>query len=467
MRACGRRRSGREESRAPAAAAALALAAGLACAPEAAPRPNLLLVTVDTLRPDRLGCYGGEDGVGSAICSLADRGTRFTWAFAPAPSTAPSIASLLTSRHPGEHGVTQRADTVLRDEAVTVAEILGEAGYATAAFVSNPVLGRPRNLHQGFDVYDAQMTRRERNRMLREREARATTEAALAWVRVARSPWFLWVHYQDPHGPYDPPVSGRTRDDRGGRRLEVLDDHSGRGGIPAYQFLGPNSFDAYAGRYVKEIRYLDLHLGLLLAGLEERGEPLFAVLTADHGEAFGEDDYYFAHGHSVGLDQIRVPLLVRPVEPSPPRVWTGAVTTLDVAPTLLRAAGLPLPAGLRGRPLPLDGDAPAPGGERALFAEHRARAAVIRGDTYYARDRDGFAEPRPDEITGGTLWPLPTRSARLGREGDLPGYADESPAALEDLLAEHLAGLPAGPAAEGVPLDDEERAALRALGYLE
>ncbi len=449
-----------------------ALALALACSRDAPPAPpNLLLVTADTLRADRLACYGGPEVAGTGICSLALHGGRFAWAFSAAPSTAPSIASILTSRHPSQHGVGELADTRLDDGVETVAEVLAGAGYATAAFVSNPVLQRPRNLGQGFEIYDDRMHARERNRPLRERDAAATTDAALAWARVVRAPWCLWVHYPDPHGPYEPRGAPAARDTPGAERLPLLTDHSGFGGIPAYQQLpGARSPEAYARRYLDEVRHLDLHVARLVAGLDALGAPPAVLFTADHGEAFGEDGYWVAHGHSLGLDQIRVPLLVRPSPPARPFVLRAAVSTLDLAPTLLRLARLGAPAAFEGEALPLtETDAADPA--RVIFAEHRKRLAALRGDRYFARDRDGFVAPEPDPVSGGRWLPLPPRSARLGDDGaGLPAYeagAGDGPAAA---LAAALAGFAArAPVATGTtaPLSGEARDALRALGYLE
>ncbi|MDJ0847814.1 MAG: sulfatase [Myxococcota bacterium] len=450
-------------------ACAAPLLCALGCRAEApAGAPNLLLVTVDTLRADTLACYGGEATVGAALCALGDRGVRYVWAFSTAPSTAPSIASLLTSRYPQDHGVTEFATTTLADEVETVAERLADAGWHTAAFVSNPVLHPARSLGQGFATYDARMNERETNRAIREREARATTDAALAWAREAREPWFLWVHYQDPHGPYDPPNAAPPREAPGGVALRPLREHSGYGGIPAYQTLpGLRRSTSYEGRYRDEIRYLDAHVGRLLADLDAQGSPPGVLLTADHGEAFGEDGYYFAHGHSVGLEQVRVPLLWRPPGGRAPAVVAAPVSTVDVAPTLLAAAGVPAPEAWIGRPLPLvepeDG-----GSSRALFVEHRARAAVLQGGRYYARDRTDLGRGVPDRVTGGLLRPLPTRSATLDPGGGLPAYeADARVAELERSLAEHLRGAPALTLEGKETLDDERREALRALGYLE
>ena len=148
--------------------------------------PNLLLVTVDTLRADRLACYGGESDLGLAICEGGWTGTRFERAFSTASHTSPSIASLLTSRYPRDHSVTASYATKLKPELLTVADVLAEAGYSTAAIVSNPVLDQERGMDQGFDVYDDERDRPERNRPhLRVRGAKATTDAALDWLSHA------------------------------------------------------------------------------------------------------------------------------------------------------------------------------------------------------------------------------------------------------------------------------------------
>jgi arylsulfatase A-like enzyme len=445
------------------------------CTEQAAgPRPNLLLVTVDTLRADRLACYGGHPDTGNAMCSIGRGGVRYVWAFSPAPSTAPAIASILTSRYPSFHGVTQFANTRLSDGFRTVAEELRAAGYTTAAFVSNPVLAASRNLDQGFEIYDATMTRREPNRPgFVERDAESTTDAALAWLDVAREPWLLWIHYQDPHGPYLPPGAGPARDRPGATRLEILDDQSGHGGIPAYQNLdGATAIETYEHRYRDEIRYLDAHVARLLAAVDETGAPAGVLLTADHGEAFGEDDYWFAHGHSVGLDQIRVPLLWRPPpdpsgaeEPAHATVLTP-VSTIDVAPTLLAAAGRSLPDGFQGHVLVARDDGSGKG--TPIFAEHRLRVAVLAGGTYYARDREAFEEPVPDRITGGWLAPIPPRRAALGADGRLPHYEEvNGDAPLEPLLSSFLDAGQSGGAPETAALDPALREQLRALGYLQ
>jgi len=445
-----------------------------ACGGAPPPQPNLLLITIDTLRADYLSCYGDPTGVGARTCALFEDGLRYRWAFSTAPTTSPSIASLLTSRYPGHHGVTQSLRSYLDDSDTTVAETLRNAGYTTAAFVSNPVLDRRRNLGQGFEIYDQRTTRRERNRPgYVEREAAATTDAALAWARAARrEPWFLWVHFQDPHGPYESPDATARSDPAGAARLPVLDDDSGRNGIPAYQVL-PGLFTppAYERRYRDEIAYMDPHVARLVEGLDALGRRPAVLLTADHGEAFGEDGYWFAHGHSVGLDQIRVPLLFRPPVPAPGAgtVIDTPVSLLDVAPSLLHLAGIETPSTYQGRRLPLD--AKPPRRAAPIFSEHGEGIAVIQGRHFYSRARvPDVGIDAPDAAPGDPL--LAPRTAELPRaDVALPGYqplrAEDPMRALDAAVDEHLQQEVghAGRRHEGVP--EELRARARALGYSE
>jgi len=455
----------------------------LACSPVSKDTPtgppNLLLVTVDTLRPDELACYGGQAGVGEYLCSLADGGTRFEWAFSTAPYTAPSIASVLTGVYPFAHGVRQSAVSFLHSDIETLPELLQQAGYTTAAFVSNPVLDRSRHLDQGFGVFDQKMNREERNRPgFSERDARSATDAALAWAQVAaKPPWFLWVHYQDPHGPYDPPDASIGYDAADGRRLPVLPnpDNSGDGGIPHYQALpGLFTLEAYRERYRDEIRYLDGNLKRLVEGVDALGEPPLILLTSDHGEAFGEDDYFFAHGHSVAIDQIRVPLLVRPLRAdatAEAEVSGTPVSLVDIAPTLARAAGLDVPGHWPGRPLPVAGLAASePPSERALFSEHSNRAAVVIDKRYFARDRRTAVAEVRDPNSGGLVRLLPARTAELAETSAPPHYEAAQPdgvdAALEASLSDFLMRAQRGRAGathDRVPEEMRER--LRALGY--
>ena len=462
----------RATSIAPFAALALVSSLPLALACGGDDRPNLLLITVDTLRADALACYGGKVNVGVHICSIAEGGSRFEWAFSTAPSTAPSVASILTSRYPLEHGVTQNARSFLPGEHETLAEVLREAGYQTAAFVSNPVIDQAKRLNQGFDHWDQEMNQHERNRPIYvERRAIDTTNAALTWLRrQASAPWFVWVHFQDPHGPYAARGARTGRDRLDAITLPILGNNSGRGGIPAYQAM-PNvtSLAIYKHRYLSEVRLVDREVGRLLREIDEIGGRPGVLLTADHGEAFGEDGYYFAHGHSVGFDLIRVPLLWRPppsAEPGPPVVRT-TVSGIDVAPTFLQAARVRTPETFGGRALQAihTGESTP----RSIFAEGSRRAAVIQGRRYFSRERVTGAKLREDgKPWGDENADLPSRTALLDSEAGLPQYTvvgADPPHELEAALRDHLSGAigKAGGRHTELPRKLAER--LRELGY--
>ena len=193
------------------------------------------------------------------------------------------------------------------------------------------------------------------------------------------------------------------------------------------------------------------------------------VLTADHGEALGEDGYYFAHGHSVGLDQVRVPLLIR-APGLPAGVVSDPVSLLDVAPTLVRLAGCPLPATFRGRPLVGAASEPASDlPDRPIFAQHQARLAVVVDDLYYARDLMDLRSLVPDLNAAARLRPLPPRTARLDPGGAPATYRSAAEGGtgeqLEPLIEQFIGSHGEGPSRDAT-LDEETRARLRAMGYL-
>jgi hypothetical protein len=330
----------------------LSLLAVPGCGPPGPDAPDLLLVSVDSLRADRLACYGGPPDLGGAICSLGDQGARYVWAFTPASTGGAAAASIHSSLYPSHHGVSDSPASFLSSSFTTLAEELRAAGYQTAAVVSSPELNRSRNLHQGFQLYDDRLPRVAGGGPARNAEA--TVDAALAWAGRSARPRFLWVHFGDLHGPFAPPP------------------------IPNYE--------DYEERYRSAIRDVDAQLERLIRGLSEPGPPPGVLLVATHGETIGEDGAWFTHGHSVGIEQIRVPLLWRPPSGSEPHSLSAPVSTLDLAPTLLQAARREIPAGFEGEALPLVGDAPsAHGVPRALFSEHPRELAVILGRLYYVR----------------------------------------------------------------------------------
>ena len=270
----------------------------------------------------------------------------------------------------------------------------------------------------------------------------------------------------DPHGPYAPPEARAPVDLPGAPRLRVLSNNSGRGGIPRYQAL-PGIFTnaAYEGRYLDEIRYLDEHVKRLLEALDRLGSSPVTLFTADHGESFQEDAIYFSHGHSLGLEQIRVPLLLRPAGGGAASVVATSVSTIDVAPTLLTLAGVRVPAEFRGRPLPSPhSPTPSASSTRAIFAEQADQVATVVGDRYYSRQRNHS----PVAIHYGRLLGLP-RVATLRRDGSASAYsrAGESDQGAADALDAILAELQPveGSKHRGVSAELLER--MRALGYVE
>ena len=351
------------ETMAAAVACGLFACALLACRPGAgssdpAPddRHNVLLVTVDTLRADRLGAYGFPLDTSPHIDRLAAEGVVFERAVAASSATAPSHASIMTSRFVREHSVGYSNGGSRLEGATTLAEVFREAGYRTAAFVGNMLLRRRSGLDAGFEVYDDELLEPERNRgRIYERIAEETTTRALSWLRGRdEAPFFLWVHYQDPHGPYAPPRRAegrfRVRGDPSQAELPVLSSDSGYGGIPAYQAL-PGLFlpSQYESRYADEIHYADAELGRLLAAADRQasGRDTVVLLTADHGESFGENDRWFMHHFTSTPENAHVPLVVKAPGLTPQRV-PGVAHHVDVMPTLLDLANLDLPQALSG-----------------------------------------------------------------------------------------------------------------------
>jgi len=432
-------------------------------APAELPRgPSVLLVTVDTLRADHLGAYGHPEPVSPQVDALAARGVVYERAIAASSRTAPSHASILTSRWVRDHSIAYYNGYSRLGDEPTLAAAFRANGYATAAFVSNGVLSQRMGLTRGFDLYDDELPEQERNRAEFERTAQRTTERALAWLADARVPWFVWVHYNDPHGPYMPPppydqgafFSGVARGsavDVPERRMAVIDDPSGAGGLPAYQKLGDLVLPRdYRRRYAAEIRHLDDWLGRLVASAEPGAGAagLVLVLTADHGESQGEGGVFFSHGTGTMPDVVHVPLIVKAPGLAPGRS-RDLVHHVDVLPTILDLAGLPARPDAAGTALARHWRAGTPVPERVLFADVGREVSGYRGDHIERShiEQDG-------SVTRSAFrWRADGGWAPAAVQGDLraqvESYAAREPSTLE---------APAPSAAE------IER--LRALGYV-
>lgn len=297
-------------------------------------RPNVLLVTIDTLRADRLGAYGAQGVETPRLDALAAAGARFETAIAPAPLTLPSHASLLTGLDPPRHGVRHNGVYRLDAGIETLAERFRAAGYATGAVTGAAVLARRYGLDQGFESYDDGTSAQ---RFL-ERSAADVTDRALDWLGGAARPFLLWTHYYDPHHDYRPPQ-------------------------PFAERFAASPYDG-------EIAYVDAQLGRLLDGLEreESRRPTLILVTSDHGESLGEHGES-THSYTLYDAALRVPLILAGPGVPRGRVVESLVRGVDVAPTLLALTGLPVPADVDGEPMTqhLTGSVTPP--ERVAYAE--------------------------------------------------------------------------------------------------
>ncbi len=300
--------------------AALWLLIGLSVAARNSPRlpahhPNVILITIDTLRADHLACYGDKRVKTPVIDSLAREGILFPHAISQVPLTWPSHAAILTGTYPFQNGVQDFTGHPLSAEFRSVTQAFQQAGYATAAVVSSFVLDRSWGLARGFDFYDDAFSAKafqEKDVGLVDRRAEESVSHALAWLKqIQRRPFFLWLHLYDPHSPYDPPEPFRTE----------YRDH------------------AYDG----EIAYTDHELGRLIVWLKQTGayDQSVVVVLSDHGESLGEHQES-EHGFFLYNASLHVPLIVKPPaqKPMSRNKTDGVVETIAVAPTVLHLAGL-------------------------------------------------------------------------------------------------------------------------------
>jgi len=442
----------------------LLIALGLGCSGEPAPR-LLLLVTVDTLRADHIGAYGSALGLTPRIDALAAQSVRFSASYAPASYTLPSVAAIHTGHYPEEVGILANQN-LFRGSSVTLAEILRLAGWRTGAAVSNYVLRSGTGIETGFDEYDDAFSQTEANRDQPERTAEHTTDAALAVLdRLLDAPAagiFLWVHYQDPHGPYLPPgdLRGRYLDAAhqtgDGRRELPSFGINAIGAIPRYQLVDDrHDVGFYRAGYAGEVRFVDDELGRLLDAIDERGllEEAHIAFTADHGESLGEQDYWFSHGEFLSEELVHVPLLLR-TPGAPPGVRDDIASLVDLLPTLARLCGVSS-AGLgtvRGRDLLAEGAAQQ--GGHAYMATLMGSASERRGwvedGVVFIRTRhhDGRMSEELRAIGGGQLDDAPVRES------------------MREKLSSFRSGLRVPKAVEQ-KLSPHDREMLRKLGYLE
>jgi len=304
-------------------------------------RPDIIVITVDTLRADHLGVYAEESRT-PRLDAFAAEATVFEHTTAPMPLTRPSHFSMLTSLYPREHGVMNNAMR-LPDSALTLTEILADNGYRTGGFVGVKLLGPDSGADQGFGFYQQPTIARERN-------AQEVVREALEWVAALDddAPYFLWVHLFDPHLPYAPPdpFRGDVPADRPRITWKLLGEiaQDNDGDVPAAYLEEGKAL------YRGEVAYVDQWVGELLRGLGGSDDKL-VVFTADHGECF-ENGVYFEHADCLWEGGLHIPLIVRyPPEFDAGARVAGQTSIVDVAPTVLRAAGIESPEKFSGQAL--------------------------------------------------------------------------------------------------------------------
>jgi arylsulfatase A-like enzyme len=435
---------------------ATALASGLGCGDTRRP-PNVIVVVIDTLRQDHVGCYGYPADTTPNIDALAEIGVRFDNAYSQAPWTTPSFATMLTSHYPTTHGVVRKPDR-LDDRFVLLPEVLSEHGYATGAVISHYFLKSKWNLCQGFKVYDESCILGHGGV-----SSPHVTRTSLDLVdRFAAGPFFLLVHYFDPHYDYieheeflntadlgyDGPITS------GMVYTELLD---------MVEELTETDL-AYLRRvYDSEIAFTDAHIGTLLEGLEDRGlfEDSLIIVTADHGEEFRERRT-IGHGHSLYNELIKVPLIIKLPRSRQTGPIDANVGLVDLYPTILDLLEIPFDHEIAGVSMVNDDGVldprPAPVYSETEWGRYRA---VINGHTKLIR-----------RLEPSRIWAFDLASDAGERKGPLdprrPETWGDTARSLDRLLEAWMKRVAtAKVAAASVEVTDEEREQLEALGYLD
>jgi arylsulfatase A-like enzyme len=313
----------------------LAAALALACRGEIAP-PNFLLILVDTLRPDHLSAYGYARDTSPALTGLAASGVRFDRAYAPAPWTKPSVASIFTGQYPHRHGLNFVL-AALPSEATTLAERLTAAGYATAGVVSHVFVAGPTGLDQGFAKYDSVEARGHSH----VSTGGVTKRAVKLLEGFGEAPFFLFVHYFDPHYEYRRHPEYAYAPKSVGRLSGGEDIHDLRAMASE---LSPDEVQFLRDVYDEEVRFTDAGIGVLLAALAtlDLEAETIVIVAADHGEEFFERGW-LGHTRTVHEEVIRVPLIIRvPGAGRRGQVVTAPVSLVSLTPTILDFAGVPI-----------------------------------------------------------------------------------------------------------------------------
>ncbi|MBI2433265.1 MAG: sulfatase [Candidatus Hydrogenedentes bacterium] len=418
--------------------------AALLCAVAGLPTaPNVVLLSVDTLRADRLGCYGYDPPTSPHLDAFAQEARLFENVVCEVPLTAPSFASMLSSRYPRMTGLT-RNGLRMPGGVPLVQEEFQKAGYQTFCIQSNWTLKRKLSaLDRGFDHYDDAFHNKRWGIIKPERDAEEVTRLTVALLnsRDASKPFFAWIHFSDPHAPYKLHRTHNPQDKRTGRLDKV---------------------EKVGVKYDSEVAYTDAHIRQVLEALPEGTAVLF---VADHGESLWEHDY-LGHGRRIYQDGLHVPLMIRAPGVAPGRTAVPA-RGLDIAPTLLGLAGLTPPPTMLGVDLLRQ---PPPSDRVRIVETYGGAVPKLPG----AKAIMGDAKPMRQGVLAGP-WKLVLGSGRpeLYRLDQDPWEVDNRASAEPDHVARLKEMISSWDTAtahaqeEGAALSDADIEALRSLGYVE
>jgi arylsulfatase A-like enzyme len=447
-------------------------------APRALPppgAPNVLLISIDTLRPDHLGSYGYGRDTSPHLDALAAAGARFTTAVSPTSWTLPAHATLLTALPPEVHGVV--VDGLKLDPSVTtLAEILQTRGYATAGFVSGPYLDAGYGFARGFDLYDDYSAVRISHPAVHRAHTtpallRVSIDWLASWAAITRPrPFFLFVHMWDVHYDFNPPPPYDTMFDPEYRGTITGDEFEN--GTAVHAGMDARDLQHVVALYDGEIRYTDDAVGRLLDELRHHRvlDDTVVVVTSDHGEEFFEHGQK-GHRNALYDESIRVPLIVR----YPANVPAGAVVhrqvrLLDVAPTIFELTGTPPPAqfGLDASLAPYTGRSVVP-----LLSAGTEATQLAPAPAFADLEPQGLVAVRHEAqklIVGPLVAPRDQLFDLVRDPGERTDLAAQDAAAAgvlrSEITAWHDTARLAARQARAVRMSDEHKAALRALGYL-
>jgi arylsulfatase A-like enzyme/Tfp pilus assembly protein PilF len=412
-----------------AAAGLIAVASAwfIASAPRSS-RPDILLITIDTLRADHVGAYGATTGATPTLDALSSRGVRFDRADTAVPLTGPSHATLLTGQYPPAHGVRGNVVFTLGNRYPTAAMRLKKLGYATAAFVGAYPVAAAFGFAQGFDAFDESFHESNPGEQGAERRANDVSDAATRWLASAPRPYFAWLHYYDPHAPYDPPEPFRSR-------------------------FAQRAYDG-------EIAFTDQQIARVLDTVRASGRDsnTIVVVVADHGEGLG-DHGELTHGVLIYQSTMRVPLLIAGPGIEAGRTVKIPVATIDVLPTLLGFAGAAPDRDLPGRDLRpvLDGRTipDDPLYSESLFGRLNMHWATLRGWTAGSW-----------KLITGANTELYDLDRDPSEQHDLASAESQRVDRMRDQLQRALSRIaPGGDRAQTNPITAEQEQRLRSLGY--